>query len=71
MKLLSVAIPCYNSEAYMANCIESLLVGGEEVEIIVVNDGSKDRTAEIAEEYRIKYPTIEKKFLIPSTNKFF
>ncbi len=60
MKLLSVAIPCYNSEAYMAKCIESLLVGGEEVEIIVVNDGSKDRTAEIAEEYRIKYPTIVK-----------
>ena len=44
MKLLSVAIPCYNSEAYMANCIESLLVGGEEVEIIVVNDGSKDKS---------------------------
>lgn len=60
MKLLSVAIPCYNSEAYMANCIESLLVGGEEVEIIVVNDGSKDRTAEIAEEYASKYPTIVK-----------
>ena len=32
MKLLSVAIPCYNSEAYMANCIESLLVGGEELQ---------------------------------------
>ena len=60
MKLLSVAIPCYNSEAYMAKCIESLLIGGEEVEIIVVNDGSKDRTAEIAEEYRAKYPTIVK-----------
>ena len=44
MKLLSIAIPCYNSEAYMAKCIESLLIGGEEVEIIVVNDGSKDRT---------------------------
>ncbi len=60
MKLLSIAIPCYNSEAYMGKCIESLLVGGEEVEIIVVNDGSKDRTAEIAEEYRAKYPTIIK-----------
>ena len=35
MKLLSIAIPCYNSEAYMGKCIESLLVGGEEVEIIV------------------------------------
>lgn len=60
MKLLSIAIPCYNSEAYMAKCIESLLVGGEEVEIIVVNDGSKDGTAEIAREYQEKYPTIVK-----------
>ena len=33
-KILSVAVPCYNSEAYMKRCIESLLVGGEEVEII-------------------------------------
>ena len=49
MKLLSIAIPCYNSEAYMEKCIESLLVGGEEVEILVVDDGSKDRTAEIAD----------------------
>ena len=60
MKLLSIAIPCYNSEAYMAKCIESLLIGGEEVEIIVVNDGSKDHTAEIAREYQEKYPTIVK-----------
>ena len=36
MKLLSVAIPCYNSEAYMSKCINSLLIGGEEVEIIIV-----------------------------------
>ena len=60
MKLLSIAIPCYNSEAYMGKCIESLLVGGEEVEIIVVNDGSKDRTSEIGHEYAKKYPTIVK-----------
>ena len=32
MKLLSIAIPCYNSEAYMEKCIDSLLVGGEDVE---------------------------------------
>ena len=35
MKLLSVAIPSYNSEDYLEHCIESLLVGGEDVEIIV------------------------------------
>lgn len=59
MKLLSITVPCYNSSAYMRKCIESLLVGGEDVEILIVNDGStKDDTAEIAEEYAAKYPTI-------------
>lgn len=59
MKLLSVAIPCYNSENYMRHCIDSLLVGGDEVEIIIVDDGStKDRTAQIADEYERKYPGI-------------
>jgi len=60
MKLLSVAIPCYNSEKYMRNCIHSLLAGGEEVEIIIVDDGSKDATGAIADEYAEKYPTIVK-----------
>lgn len=61
MKLLSIAVPCYNSEAYMRNCIESLLKGGEDVEILIVDDGStKDRTAEIADEYEAQYPTIIK-----------
>ncbi len=58
MKLLTFAIPCYNSEAYMENCIKSLLPGGDDVEILVVNDGSKDRTAEIADEYEHRYPGI-------------
>ena len=61
MKLLSIAIPCYNSEAYMRNCIESLLPGGDEVEILIVDDGSaKDRTGEIADEYAARYPGIVK-----------
>lgn len=60
MKILSIAVPCYNSQDYMANCIESLLKGGDDVEILVVNDGSADKTKEIADEYQAKYPGIVK-----------
>ena len=60
MKYISFAIPCYNSQEYMAHAIESILPGGEDVEIIIVNDGSKDRTSEIAHEYMEKYPSIIK-----------
>lgn len=58
MKLLTFAIPCYNSENYMEKCIESILPGGEDVEIIIVDDGSRDRTAEIADRYAAQYPSI-------------
>ncbi|MCC2164500.1 glycosyltransferase family 2 protein [Brotaphodocola catenula] len=59
MKLLSIAIPCYNSEAYMRHCIDTLLPGGDEVEILIVDDGStKDHTAQIADEYEARYPGI-------------
>lgn len=59
-KLLSIAIPSYNSENYMEHCIDTLLFGGERVEILIVNDGSKDGTAAIADKYAAKYPTIVK-----------
>lgn len=57
-KLISFAVPSYNSEEYMRKCIDSVLTGGEDVEIIIVNDGSKDGTGAIADEYAAKYPTI-------------
>ena len=60
MKILSIAVPCYNSQEYMRKCIDSLLEGGEDVEILVVDDGSSDETAQIADEYAEKYPTIVK-----------
>ncbi len=59
-KLITFAIPCYNSAEYMHNCIESLLGAGEDTEIIIINDGSKDNTGEIADEYAKKYPDVVK-----------
>lgn len=44
----------------MRKCLDSLLLGGEKVEIIVIDDGSKDDTGKIADEYQEKYPTIIK-----------
>lgn len=58
MKILSVAIPCYNSAEYMERAINSLLVGKEDIEILIVNDGSTDNTAEIGKKYEEKYPGI-------------
>ena len=60
MKLLSITIPSYNSEAYLGKCVESLLPGGEDVEILIVDDGSTDGTAALADAYAEKYPTIVK-----------
>ena len=60
-KLLSFAIPCYNSAEYMEHCINTVLAGGDEVEVIIVDDGStKDNTYEIAKRYEKEYPDIVK-----------
>lgn len=56
MKLLTFTVPSYNSEAYLSRCLDSLLSGGDLVEILVINDGSTDRTGEIADAYQRMYP---------------
>lgn len=60
MKDLTITVPCYNSEQYMKRCLDSLVIGGDSVEVIVVNDGSTDRTGEIADEYATRFPDIIK-----------
>lgn len=56
-KILSIIIPTYNMERYLEKCLSSLLIDGlERVEVIVVNDGSKDRSLDIAQSFASKYP---------------
>ena len=56
MKQLTIAIPSYNSEAYLEKCLDSMCGVDERLEVIVVNDGSTDRTSEIAHSYESRYP---------------
>ena len=56
MKLITFAIPSYNSEAYLNRAVDSLLPFIDDIEIVIVNDGSKDNTLKIANEYKNKYP---------------
>lgn len=57
-KLLSIVVPSYNSQDYLRRCLDTLIKGGREVEVIVVDDGSTDKTADIAREYCGQYPEI-------------
>ena len=58
-KLITFAVPCYNSAAYMEHCVESLLPAGKDIEIILVDDGStKDDTPAICDRYAEQYPEI-------------
>ena len=58
-KLITFAVPCYNSAAYMDHCIETLLAAGEEAEIILVDDGStKDDTPAKCDQWAAEHPEI-------------
>lgn len=57
MTKISVIIPCYNQEKYIAETIESVLAQTfDDFEAIVINDGSKDKSLDIIKEYSLKYP---------------
>lgn len=61
-KLLTVIVPSYNMEEYLPKCLKSLIVPDEamlrRLDVIVVNDGSKDRTSEIAHDFERCFPGI-------------
>ncbi len=50
-KLLTFVVPCFNSEDYVARCLDSLPTGDGDVEVLVVDDGSTDGTASIVDSY--------------------
>lgn len=56
MVTLSIVIPSYNSQDYLHRCLDSMLPADQDVEIIVVNDGSTDETPAIAESYAEDHP---------------
>lgn len=59
-KILTVIVPTYNMERYVAYCLDSLLVKENigQLEVLIINDGSKDRSLEIACRYEKKYPSV-------------
>ncbi len=61
-KLLTIIVPSYNMEEYLPKCLGSLIVPDEamlqRLDVIVVNDGSKDRTSEIAHDFEKRYPGV-------------
>lgn len=57
MKIITIIIPTYNMEAYLGACLSSLIIDRpERLEVIVVNDGSKDSSAQVAQQFIDKYP---------------
>lgn len=60
MKILTFVVPCYNSQGHMRKCLDSLLPAAQDIEILIIDDGSVDETAQIAGEYKKMYPGIVK-----------
>ncbi|MCH5174301.1 MAG: glycosyltransferase [Prevotellaceae bacterium] len=62
MKILTIIVPTYNMECYLDKCLSSLIIPDEnlldELEVLVINDGSKDSSSEIAHGYEVRYPGI-------------
>lgn len=57
-KILTIIIPTYNMEKYLRKCLDSLIVRDElmeKVEVLIINDGSKDSSSQIAHEYEKKW----------------
>ena len=57
---ISVIVPIYNVEKYLKQCIDSLLNQTlKDIEIVLVDDGTKDNSGKIADEYKSKFDNIK------------
>lgn len=65
MKKVSVIVPVYNVEKFLKRCLNSLVNQTlKDIEIIIINDGSKDNSQAIIDEYKAKYPDIIKAYYV-------
>ena len=55
-KIISVIVPCFNSAAYMDHCVSTLVNGWDDVEVLVVDDGSTDETPAKADKWQAEHP---------------
>lgn len=56
--VITFVVPCYNSAAYVEQCLDSLLAHPDDTEVLIIDDGSTDDTAEIARSYEERYPGV-------------
>jgi len=64
MAKVSVIVPVYNVEQYLAKCLDSLVNQTlEDIEIVVINDGTKDHSQDIIDQYAAKYPDKIKSYI--------
>ena len=61
-KSLTIIVPSYNMESYLPKCLSSLIIDDrgllQKLDVVIVNDGSNDRTSQIAHEFELKYPDV-------------
>ncbi|WP_027825771.1 glycosyltransferase family 2 protein [Lactobacillus psittaci] len=57
-KILSIIVPCYNSQDYLEKCVKSLVAIKSDVEILLIDDGSKDSTPQMIDQFAKQYPDL-------------
>ena len=67
-KILTIIIPTYNMSEYLDTCLKSLIIKSNLLEVLIINDGSKDNSLDIAKKYEKEYPHIFRTIDKPNGN---